>query len=97
MVLVSFLNELNLNTQPDWILIISDRSYSHLDGQHDVCVALQHLHSAAVADVLKAHPVSSQDLITHLYSILLSQTTRIQPGNSQAGGLTDSSVGARDL
>lgn len=50
----------------------------HLDGQHDVSVALQHLHSTAVADVLKAHSVGSQDLVTHLYSVLLGQTTWIQ-------------------
>lgn len=67
--------------------MISDGRYSHLDGQHDVRVALQHLHSAAVADVLKAHPVGSQDLITHLYSILLSQTTRIQPETARQEGL----------
>lgn len=39
--------------------MISDGRYSHLDGQHDVRVALQHLHSTAVTDVLKAHPVGS--------------------------------------
>lgn len=52
-------------------------NHAHLDGQHDVCVALQHLHSTAVADIVKAHSIGSQDLVPHLYSILLSQTTRI--------------------
>lgn len=61
-------------------------SYSHLDGQHDVRVALQHLHGAAVADVLEAHAVGSQDLVAHLYSVLLSQTTGIQPETAQRKG-----------
>lgn len=51
--------------------------HTHLDGQHDVCVALQHLHSTTVADILKAYSIGSQDLVSHLYSILLSQTPRI--------------------
>lgn len=53
--------------------------HSHLDGQHDMCVALQHLHSVTVADVLKAYSIGSQDLVPHLYPILLSQASRIQP------------------
>lgn len=64
-------------------------SCSHLDGQHDVRVALQHLHGAAVADVLEAHAVGSQDLVAHLYSVLLSQTTGIQPETAQRKGVTD--------
>ncbi len=56
---------------------------SYLDGQHDMCVALQHLHSITVADVLKAHSIGSQDLVPHLYPILLSQATRIQPGTTR--------------
>lgn len=56
---------------------------SHLDGQHHVCVALQHLHGATVADVLKAHSVGSQDLVPHLDSILLSQTTGIQSDTNE--------------
>lgn len=50
----------------------------HLDGQHDMRVALQHLHSAAVADVLKAHAIGRHNLVPHIYSILLGETTRIQ-------------------
>lgn len=80
--------------------MICDGRSSHLDGQHYVRVALQHLHCAAVTDVLEAHPVGSQDLITHLYPILLSQPTRIQPEsarlssggaglNARRGGGTD--------
>lgn len=56
---------------------------SHLDGQHDVRVALQHFHRAAVADVLKAYAVSSEDLIPDLYAILLSQAPQIQPKSTR--------------
>ncbi|CAG5903944.1 unnamed protein product [Menidia menidia] len=52
---------------------------SHLDGQHDVRVALQHLHRTAVTYVLEAHAVGRQDLIPHLDSVLLGQAARIQP------------------
>lgn len=68
-------------------MVTPDGRRSHLDGQHDVRVALQHLHGAAVADVLEAHPVGSEDLVTHLYSVLLSQTTRIQPERARREGL----------
>lgn len=74
-------------------MVVSGSS-SHLDGQHDVRVALQHLHGAAVADVLEAHAVGSQDLVAHLYSVLLSQTTGIQPETAQREGVTDCSARA---
>ena len=32
-------------------------SLPYLDGQHDVRVTLEHFHSIAVTDVLKAHPI----------------------------------------
>lgn len=67
---------------------------SHLDGQHHVRVALQHLHGAAVADVLEAHAVGRQDLVAHLYSILLRQTAGIQP---ETGGLTERSARSRTV
>lgn len=57
----------------------------HLDGQHLVRVALQHLHGAAVADVLEAHAVGRQDLVAHLYSVLLRQTAGIQPETGEGG------------
>lgn len=54
--------------------------HPHLDGQHNMCVTLQDLNSTAVADVLKAHSIGSQNLVPHLNSVLLSQTSRIQSG-----------------
>lgn len=55
----------------------SEDRRSHLDGQHDVCVALQHLHGTTVTDVLEAHAVGRQDLVPHLYTVMLSQTAGI--------------------
>lgn len=49
-------------------------------------VALQHLHGAAVADVLEAHSVGSHDLVPHLDPVLLSQTTGVQSETTERGG-----------
>lgn len=46
-------------------------------------VAPQHLHGAAVADVLEAHPVGSHDLIPCLDPVLLSQTTGVQSESTE--------------
>lgn len=63
------------------------KAVDHLDGQHDVRVTLQHLHSVAVADVLEAHAIGRHDLVPHLYSILLGETTRIQPETTRPEGI----------
>lgn len=87
-----FINVIRLQTF--WKLVMVSGGWSHLDGQHHVRVALQHLHGAAVADVLEADAVGRQDLVAHLYSILLRQTAGIQP---ETGGLTERWARARTV
>ena len=58
-------------------------SPAHLDSQHDVRLALQHLHGLAVADVVEPDTVGRQDLVPHFDAILLGQPTMIHSGVRQ--------------
>lgn len=66
-----------------WPLPAGDTGYhpAHLDGQHYVRLALQHLHGLAVADVIEPDTVGRQDLVPHFDAILLSQPTMVHSGD----------------